>query len=175
MFPKPSSCNTGSSCTLHPHLPNNGYYVSCCKSLIIINTLQVCPKNDSLLLDKMTPYHITRAHAPHRHCAVCSYRDNNTIISASMSRAYILMIVISARPVNCVCMSRKHIACMHYTYYWVGPVDRRGYGGQQKGTICDAHGLCPSICSSFSLISFDTLSLWVVQVSRSRFLCSQQK
>ena len=109
--------NTGSSYTLHPHLPNNSYYVSCCKSLIIINTLQVCPKNDSLLLDKMTPYHITRAHAPHRHCAVCSYRDNNTIISASMSRAYILMIVISARPVNCVCMSRKHIACMHYTYY----------------------------------------------------------
>ena len=28
---------------------------------------------------------------------------------------------------------------------WVGTVDRRGYGGQQKGTICDVRGPYPSI------------------------------
>ena len=32
---------------------------------------------------------------------------------------------------------------MHHAL--MGTVDRRGYSGQQKGTICDAHGLYPSI------------------------------
>jgi hypothetical protein len=31
--------------------------------------------------------------------------------------------------------------CMHRA----GTVDRRGYGGQQRGSICDARGPCPSI------------------------------
>ena len=39
-------------------------------------------------------------------------------------------------------MSRKH---NWYAYALMGTVDRRGYGGQQKGTICDAHGPYPSI------------------------------
>ena len=41
-------------------------------------------------------------------------------------------------------MSRKHYghaSCIDM----MGTADRRGYGGQQKGTICDAHGPYPSI------------------------------
>ena len=40
-------------------------------------------------------------------------------------------------------MSRKHN--YRYAYVLRGTVDRRGYGGQQKGTICDARGPYPSI------------------------------
>ena len=39
-------------------------------------------------------------------------------------------------------MSRKHNG-MYYAL--MGTVDRRGYGGQQKGTICDTRGPYPSI------------------------------
>ena len=39
-------------------------------------------------------------------------------------------------------MSRKH---NWYAYALMGTVNRRGYGGQQKGTICDARGPYPSI------------------------------
>ena len=39
-------------------------------------------------------------------------------------------------------MSRKH---NWYVYALMGTVDRRGYDGQQKGTICDARGPYPSI------------------------------
>ena len=35
--------------------------------------------------------------------------------------------------------------------HWVGTVDRRGYVSQQKGTICDARGPCPSIWRKFLL------------------------
>ena len=50
-------------------------------------------------------------------------------------------------PVTCthllvVRMSRKHNG---YASFIVGTVDRRGYSGQQKGTIYDARGLYPSI------------------------------
>ena len=40
-------------------------------------------------------------------------------------------------------MSRKHNG--HVSVMSMGTVDRRGYGGQQKGTICDARGPYPSI------------------------------
>ena len=40
-------------------------------------------------------------------------------------------------------MSRKH--SYMYAYALMGTIDRRGYGGQQKGTICDARGPYPSI------------------------------
>ena len=34
---------------------------------------------------------------------------------------------------------------MHHALIIVGTVNRRGYCGQQKDTICDAHGPYPSI------------------------------
>ena len=40
---------------------------------------------------------------------------------------------------SCVHEHNGHALCI------VGTVDRRGYGGQQKGTICDARGPYPSI------------------------------
>ena len=39
-------------------------------------------------------------------------------------------------------MSRKH---NWYAYALMGTADRRGYGGQQKGTICDTRGPYPLI------------------------------
>ena len=39
-------------------------------------------------------------------------------------------------------MSREH---NWYAYALMGTVDRRGYRGQQKGTICDVRGPYPSI------------------------------
>ena len=37
-------------------------------------------------------------------------------------------------------------------YALMGTVDRRGYGGQQTGTICDARGPYPSIRGTLRLV-----------------------
>ena len=44
-------------------------------------------------------------------------------------------------------MSRKHMVPWRVYIAWVGTVDRCGYIGQQKGTICDTCSLCPPIWS----------------------------
>ena len=44
------------------------------------------------------------------------------------------------RPLSCA-HHQKYMACMR----WVGTVDRCGYGGQQKDSICDVREGCPSI------------------------------
>ena len=72
-------------------------------------------------------------------------------------------------------MSRKH---NWYAYALMGTVDRRGYGGQQKGTICDARGPYPSICRTLKpvfrqtrLIRCDYESLRRLYLEIWRFLC----
>ncbi len=49
-------------------------------------------------------------------------------------------------------MSGKHMAFMHNIMHWADTVDRCGYDGQQKGTICDAHGPYPSIWSTLKSV-----------------------
>ena len=73
-------------------------------------------------------------------------------------------------------MNRKHTSCV------VGTVDRRGYGGQQKGTICDARGPYPSIWRTLKpvfrqirLICWAYESLRYPHLEICRFLCSQQQ
>ena len=64
-------------------------------------------------------------HTPHIPC-ICIYLHGDDTRPA-----------VSTRPV--VCMSRKQMACIALA---VGMVDERGYDGQLKNIVCDAHGPC---------------------------------
>ena len=70
---------------------------------------------------------------------------------------------------------------MHYALS-TGTVDRRGYVSQQKGTIYDARGPCPSISRIMKpvfrrirLICYAYESLRCLYLEIWRFLCSQQR
>jgi hypothetical protein len=73
---------------------------------------------------------LCRAHTPCARYAICSYRDGTAILPACHEHTYILTILTSVlglvmreqKPACCIILSRL-------------PVDRRGYDGQQKGTM----------------------------------------
>ena len=67
-------------------------------------------------------------------------------------------------PLTCSCV-HEQIAQWTCIMHRVGTVDRCGYGGQQKGTICDVHGPCLSIWHSLKPISCQIRSMSCLRVT----------
>ena len=70
-----------------------------------------------------------------------------------------------------VCMSRKHMACMHYALSIVGTVDMCGCDGQLKDSICIACEACPLIWSPLKPVFCAYKSLKCLDLEIYRFMC----
>ena len=99
----------------------------------------------------------------HETCVLhaCRYKWNLHVICAKVSACHYLNYACNMH-VTCT-IFRIGYSCVHEQKAQgrciVGTVDKHGYGGQQKGTICDARGPCPSI---WNTLKPDFHRIWLI-------------
>ena len=122
---------------------------------------------------------LCRAHTPRAHCAIamelflCAWLKLVEMLYDDLYQSQHYSWLLS-----CAHEQKTHWACI---MHWVGTVDRCGYVSQQKGTICDARGPCPTIWSTLKpvfrrirLIRCAYESLRCLHLEIWQFLCARQ-